>query len=611
MSCIVACAKKALFELFQAKQTPPQEVTWFMQAEYGIDNGLHVHLLLVGKQFTQTQGKWICRNLSISYARWLVACLNLNFSTAQRVKLREYIEKDEWVTVLQYKNKTTNKWYTRDIIYSDMVGKYFLSKDNYNTTPTKCYLHTWDSQHTFNELSLVERLAVHRLYCEMIAGKSGTGTGTDRPDGGSRRKRDASESDPESTSGPQAKKKRIQTAKEVSIQECVDKLVEKRIVTVEDWMLKSPESYVRVLAMPGGEGLSKNILEISGLHVSRSFTAWQLLREQATDTEYRYQDSKLWDIFYRNNYNPIKVLHAIICVLNKQSGKRNTVLFYGPATTGKSLIAQAICGEIGNVGCYNPANVNFPFNDCTNKNVIWVEECCNFGQQVNQFKAVCSGQAIRVDQKGKGSKPLYGTPVIMTTNEDITRVIIGCEERPEHTEPIKARMVGIPLMCPLPGDFGLLESGAISSACKWMDDQGYQPTMACYLEKWGTLPTWGESWHDPPVQIPEAKRLAFSPIPEPEETVQAIQDLVKALEEDLAKEAQEGSNSDVRFEISSESKSDHPDSQPGHSPDTPTGPSPGGGGTLPQLVAYSSDSTSEEEEPRRLSSYLFLSVSHA
>ena len=41
---------------------------------------------------------------------------------------------------------------------------------------------------------------------------------------------------------------------------------------------------------------------------------------------------------------------------------------------------------------------------CNNQNLIWVEEAGNFGQQVNQFKAICSGQTIRIDQKGKGSK---------------------------------------------------------------------------------------------------------------------------------------------------------------------------------------------------------------
>lgn len=153
----------------------------------------------------------------------------------------------------------------------------------------------------------------------------------------------------------------------------------------------------------------------------------------------------------------IKVSHAIACVLNRQGGKRNTVLFHGPASTGKSIIAQAIAQAVGNVGCYNAANVNFPFNDCTNKNLIWIEEAGNFGQQVNQFKAICSGQTIRIDQKGKGSKQIEPTPVIMTTNENITIVRIGCEERPEHTQPIRDRMLNIKLVCKLPGDFGLVD----------------------------------------------------------------------------------------------------------------------------------------------------------
>lgn len=480
-----------------------------------------------------------------------------------------------------------------------MIGKYFLSKDNFNTTPTHCYLMSWDNKHHFTDLSLVERLAVHRLYCEMLNKPE------DKPDAA--RPKRAAETEIESTEPQAAKKKRVQTAKEVSIKETVDALVNLRCVTVEDWMFKDPDSYVRVLAMPGGESLCKNILEIAALHVSKNYTAFDLLHEQAEDDSWEYNLSKLWQIFSHNQYNPIKVFHAIMCVLNKQSGKRNTILFHGPATTGKSLIAQQICQEIGNVGCYNPANVNFPFNDCTNKNVIWVEECSNFGQQVNQFKAVCSGQAIRVDQKGKGSKPLYCTPVVMTTNEDITRVIIGCEDRPEHTEPIKQRMVDVPLNNPLPGDFGLLEKGCVSNACKWMVDRGYEPTMASYLQHWGSLPVWGENWAEPTMSIkpPSDAQPMFSP-PHAEETIQAISDLVKALEADLAQE-QASDEQPVSLQISRGSNSENPQQTVSSSSRSST--SIRGRPELPKLVAYSSDST--ETSPPEVVPESSLSVSHA
>lgn len=352
-------------------------------------------------------------------------------------------------------------------------------------------------------------------------------------------------------------------------------------------MFKDPDTYVQVLAMPSGENLVKNILDISGLRVSRGFTAMDLLIEKPPDMSFAYPGSKLWQIFEGNGYNPIKCLHAIMCVLNKQSGKRNTILLYGPASTGKSLIAQQMCTEVGNVGCYNPANVNFPFNDCTNKNIIWVEECCNFGQQVNQFKAICSGQTIRVDQKGKGSKPIFGTPVIMTTNEDVTRVIIGCEERPEHTEPIKQRMVGIQLTAPLRGDFGLLDPNSFSFCCQWMVRNGYQPTMASYIEHWDNLPQWGEDWSTP------TKAREHQP---DDSSLEEIKELVLALESDLAAQAAEFEPSDLElFDVHLQLSPDKPEiAEP-----TPTAPSgtaaaSGSGGPL-GLVEYSSSSSSDSK----------------
>lgn len=114
-----------------------------------------------------------------------------------------------------------------------------------------------------------------------------------------------------------------------------------------------------------------------------------------------------------------------------------------------------------------------------------------------------SGQAIRVDQKGKGSKPLFCTPVVLTSNEDITQVRIGCETRPEHTEPIRDRVVAICLKEKLGGDFGLIPDGEFGKLFRTMAQLGYQPTMASYSAHWGQLPVYEENWSDPPIKDPQ------------------------------------------------------------------------------------------------------------
>nr|AKM21308.1 nonstructural protein 1 [Bat parvovirus BtBV_V3]AKM21312.1 nonstructural protein 1 [Bat parvovirus BtBV_V7] len=265
-------------------------------------------------------------------------------------------------------------------------------------------------------------------------------------------------------------------------------------------MLGHPDSYIQNIAQPGGEQLIRATLDIVGLKMATEKTAYDLIMTHAP-TNKSIKKLKAWKLLKKNNCNPYKAYHAIACCLNKQMGKRNTILLEGPASTGKSLLAQKIAHLVGNVGCYNAANVNFPFNDCTRKNLIWIEEAGNFGTQVNQFKAIMSGQAIRLDQKGKGSQTIEPTPVIMTTNEDITRVTVGCEYKPEHKQPIMDRCIHIHMSHRLPGDFGLLDDGEIPTIFKKLEEKGFKPTMSSYTARWGGPPTWNEKWDDEPKKL--------------------------------------------------------------------------------------------------------------
>lgn len=482
---VSACAKSALYAGFKARSVDPQDVIWFCQMEIGPATGAHVHLVVGGKGFSSASGKWLLRLLQSEYARWLASCCAVDLTATERLAFRDHVTANEYVTLLQYKHKSTGKHYCKPVDYGAMIMRYFLNKKPWSIDPNQCYVISWDNKTLTTDLSYSERMAIHRFYTQKIIVASAN----------------VHETQVDSVE-PKTKKKRQVTQRELSTKEIVDSLTKQRIVTLEDWMLNDPDSYIQALTSPGGQQYCVNILEISGLRVSKDFTAFQLITERGQDT-CRMSETKTWAIFKLNRYNPLKILHAIMCVLNKQAGKRNTILFYGPATTGKSLLAQTLCAETRNVGCYNPANVNFPFNDCLNKNLIWVEEAGNLGQQVNQFKAVMSGQAIRVDQKGKGSKPLNSTPVIMTTNEDITLVRVGCELRPEHTQPIKDRLVAICLQEKLGGDFGLIPEGEFGRLFRTMLKHGYEPTMASYCAHWQILPTYGEDWTQPPIKDPQ------------------------------------------------------------------------------------------------------------
>lgn len=473
-----AFIKKTLFAAILSKGIQPAKCYWFIQHEFGKDQGYHCHVLLGADGFKNTMGKWIRSALNTEWGRLLVSHCSTNLSPSERIKLREVIEQSNWVSVLTYKHQQTRKDYTKMVNFGEMIAVYFLSKKKAAQGNLFGYCLSSDNGFVTQFMRQTDRQLVSKLFLEE-----------------QRKPVQAIE-----TPATQKKVQRVMTQKEMSIKYTISDLVSKRVVSPEDWMMNAPDSYIQFMAQPGGETLLKNTIDICTLTLSRTKSAFELISEKAEKTKlltYSILESRSAKIFMGHGWNPIKVMHAMCCVLNRQGGKRNSILLHGPASTGKSIIAQAIAQAVGNVGCYNAANVNFPFNDCTNKNLIWVEEAGNFGVQVNQFKAICSGQTIRIDQKGKGSKQIEPTPVILTTNEDITKVRIGCEERPEHTQPIKDRLLNIHLVKKLSGDFGLIDTQEWPLICAWLVKHGYEPTMAVYVKKWGSVPDWSEDWSKP------------------------------------------------------------------------------------------------------------------
>ncbi|BAU69604.1 nonstructural protein 1 [Megabat bufavirus 1] len=485
-----AVTKKILFDLCKEKSIEPKEIHWFIQSEVGKDKGLHIHLVIYSDKIPTGSGKWIQKYLNQKWGLHLLDILGLDpiYKTifTDQTKFRQKCEDERWVQLLLYRHPQTKKEYVKPVFLGDIVGYYFLRKSPVKATGELGYCYSTDSGFWSNSLSHKVRLTIAEMYKKF------------------KETQKELELSIETGPSPQEKKqKRMASQKEISIKETIDDLVKNRLHTVEKWMLGNPDTYIAQIAAPGGEQIIKNILDIVTLKMSVEYTALDLIINSGKTQKKKAKKTKAWKLIKDNNMNPYKVFHAIMCCLNKQMGKRNTILLCGPASTGKSLIAQKICQLVGNVGCYNASNVNFPFNDCSNKNIIWVEEAGNFGGQVNQFKTIMSGQSIRLDQKGKGSKEIQPTPVIMTTNEDITKVMIGCELKPEHKQPIMDRCVRIELKKRLQGDFGLLEDGEIPDIFKWLIKKGYEPTMQSYCEKWGATPTWGENWNTKPKENTE------------------------------------------------------------------------------------------------------------
>nr|WOW96440.1 NS1 [Hedgehog bufavirus] len=488
---LTAIVKKILAEYFDNKNIEPNEVTWFIQSELGTDTGLHIHVLLQSEKINPRSGKWMVRYFAEKWSLYLTKAIGIKENQLQlffnQTKFRYNIENNDWIQILTYTHPQTKKKYVKPIFVGKMIYTYFLQKNLCLTEKQTGYIYSSDSSFKLDSLSEEER---HTLAKLALTWEQETTKLLD--------KTNITEQTPQDK-----KKRRIETQKETTLKETIATLSKQKLHTQEKWMLGDPDSYIQQIANPGGETLIKATLDIVTLKMAVEQTAYTLIMEQPSN-QLKIKKTKIYKLLKKNGMNPQKVMHAIACCLNKQMGKRNTILFTGPASTGKSLIAQKIAQLVGNVGCYNASNVNFPFNDCSNKNLIWIEEAGNFGNQVNQFKAIMSGQAIRLDQKGKGSKTIEPTPVIMTTNEDITRVIIGSELKPEHKQPIMDRCIRLYLHVRLEGDFGLLTDEEIPAFFKWLAKKGYEPTLASYCQKWGAPPTWEENWNKKPNKaIPE------------------------------------------------------------------------------------------------------------
>lgn len=86
----------------------------------------------------------------------------------------------------------------------------------------------------------------------------------------------------------------------------------------------------------------------------------------------------------------------------KKFGKRNAIWLFGPLTTGKTNIAEAIVHAMPFYGCVSWTNENFPFNDCMDKMVIQWKECKMTAKVVESAKAMGEGGCtVQVDQKCK------------------------------------------------------------------------------------------------------------------------------------------------------------------------------------------------------------------
>nr|QTE03765.1 MAG: nonstructural protein 1 [Grus japonensis parvoviridae sp.] len=470
----------------------------YCQSEVSVKNGWHAHVLLGddGTNVTAKTGKWIQANFANGWRFWLAACLG-NIKQRNHVTNAIHNGPDtdnvgKWVDLQTYRHHKTKQQYTSVVHYGKMIVYYFFKKRAQNNqkdqTNTKTYISCVDRGHKLDCLMECARLKLaDKLGEEWREMPDAHAQPMEPPNDTEVQVRDGRDKAIEEKQACAPKSKNAD-----SFQKSCNKAIKHCITEPDDFQCLFFDDYCEIVTKPGGEQKWKLMWETIPKMIIRQHSALSWILQQCDDLDEPTDPcmTKIGHIMQKNGYDVYMFMHMTMCVLNKCHGKQNTIVFDGPASTGKSLIAQSLAKAVGLVGCYNHSNENFPWSDCTDKLMIWVEEAPNFGKQVETFKCVMSGQNMRIDRKGKGSVMMLGAPVIMTTNNSIDNVQIGAINQPQHKGPIQARCARVTLNHRLADDFGIIEPDEWGRCFKWMvHGNKFLPQLAHFKATWKFM--WG------------------------------------------------------------------------------------------------------------------------
>lgn len=247
----------------------------------------------------------------------------------------------------------------------------------------------------------------------------------------------------------------------------IDWLVENGITTEKAWLQKDKQSFLSYSARQTTQRQIKNALENAAKIMMLTKRAIDYIMADRPPID--ITTNRIYRLMEMNGYDPVIAGSIFIGWLEKRFGKRNTIWLHGPATTGKTNIAEAIAHSVPFYGCVNVNNDNFPFNDCTDKMLIWWEEGRMTSKIVESAKAILGGSEIRIDQKCRSSQAVESTPVIITSNTDITVILDGNTIIGDHRDAIRDRVFCFELKRRLDDDFGKITKQEVKDFFKWAE----------------------------------------------------------------------------------------------------------------------------------------------
>nr|WOG33887.1 large non-structural protein NS1 [Human parvovirus B19] len=269
------------------------------------------------------------------------------------------------------------------------------------------------------------------------------------------------------------------TKASIKFQTMVNWLCENRVFTEDKWKLVDFNQYTLLSSSHSGSFQIQSALKLAIYKATNLVPTSTFLLHTDFEQVMCIKDNKIVRLLLCQNYDPLLVGQHVLKWIDKKCGKKNTLWFYGPPSTGKTNLAMAIAKSVPVYGMVNWNNENFPFNDVAGKSLVVWDEGIIKSTIVEAAKAILGGQPTRVDQKMRGSVAVPGVPVVITSNGDITFVVSGNTTTTVHAKALKERMVKLNFTVRCSPDMGLLTEADVQQWLTWCNAQSWD-----HYENW-------------------------------------------------------------------------------------------------------------------------------
>lgn len=495
---LIHCARQAVEWEFRNKQgRRDPEFSCFCQLE--LSDTMHIHLVLGGPGLNKYNAKAWRNVIAYRFFNYMLDGIKQNLGHLDAVEYQNIIhplvrarnscvlDYTECCSILQYKSRRGDMYACR-VDGKEFIVNYLLCKNlKYNQhvdpqTITPIGAHFIEATKSYAISSIDGKLVPEHMRRQIFERlKKITDRSLEPVFGG----------DPYGDLPKVEKAEWLQTTsgggrmtkREGLMLDCMRRCFSENITSYEEMVGKCPDLTIMIESQAGGSRLIEQVMGMTHIKIVQSYTALGYMQKLFGERAQLKNDNRVFRLLNFQGYNPWQAGHWVCCVLDKKSGKQNTLCFYGPASTGKTNLAKSIVQACKLYGCVNHQNKNFVFNDCAAKLIVWWEEALMHTDYVEQAKCILGGTEFRIDRKNKDSMLLPKTPVIISSNNDLYTVVGGNIVSQVHSKPLRERIVQLNFMKMLEPTFGEItpeETAAWLLACR----ERFDCTLEGFYREW-------------------------------------------------------------------------------------------------------------------------------